>query len=135
MWYQVHKSRIFSSLDISDCKYVPINFLRFFSHIKCCFVNPCAYRLISLNNIKMCRNQGRRLSHDSSRYYNEKNVLALHLFRKTLTSIYFFLEERIANRVYINTPKQLILDFYDCINDNFYAKSVVVLLLFFLAQK
>ena len=31
---------------------------------------------------------------------------------------------------YINTPKQLILDFYDCINANFNVKIVIVLLLF-----
>ena len=30
---------------------------------------------------------------------------------------------------YINTPKQLILDFYDCKNDNFHLKIVIVLLL------
>ena len=32
---------------------------------------------------------------------------------------------------YINTPKQLILDFYDCKNDNFHLKIVIVLLLLF----
>ena len=56
----------------------------------------------------------------------------MNLFRKTLISIYFISEERIH---YINTPKQLILDFYNCINDNFNVKIVIVLLLFFLAQK
>ena len=32
---------------------------------------------------------------------------------------------------YINTPKQLILDFYDCKNDNYHLKIVIVLLLLF----
>ena len=95
--------------------------------------------LISLKNIKMSRNQGRRLTHDSSRYYNEQFLYSgtsshMNLFRKTLTSIYFISEERIACYIY-KTPKQLILDFYDCINDNFNVKIVIVLLLFFLAQK
>ena len=33
-------------------------------------------------------------------------------------------------RDYINTPKQLILDFYDCKNDNFQIIVIVLLLLF-----
>ena len=87
----------------------------------------------------MSRNQGHRLSHDSSRYYNEQFLYSgtsshMNLFRKTLTSIYLISEEKIANTL-INTPKQLILDFYDCINGNFNAKIVIVLLVFFLAQK
>ena len=36
---------------------------------------------------------------------------------------------------YIKTPNQLILNFYDCINDYFNVKIVIVLLLFFFAQK
>ena len=48
-----------------------------------------------------------------------------------------FRKKGFDNRLhYINTPKQLILDFYDCKNDNFHLKIVIVLLLlFFLAQK
>ena len=43
-----------------------------------------------------------------------------------------FQKEGVENRLhYINTPNQLILDFYDCKNDNFHVKSVIVLLLLF----
>ena len=58
--------------------------------------------------------------------------------RKTLTTIYFisFRKKGFENRLhYINTTKQLILDFYDCKNDNFHLKIVKVLLFNFLAQK
>ena len=36
---------------------------------------------------------------------------------------------------YINTPKQLILDFYDCKNDNFHMKIAIVFFLFWLNNK
>ena len=60
-------------------------------------------------------------------------------YRKTLTTIYFisFRNKGFENPLhYIKTPKQLILDFYDCKNDNFHLKSfvvvvVVVVFLFF----
>ena len=40
------------------------------------------------------------------------------------------LKKGFENRLhYINTPKQLILDFYDCKNDNFHVKIVIFLLL------
>ena len=40
-----------------------------------------------------------------------------------------FQKEGFDNRLhYINTPKQLILDFYDCKNDTFHVKIVIVLL-------
>ena len=51
-----------------------------------------------------------------------------------LTTIYFtsFRKKGFENRLhYINTPKQLILDFYDCKNDHFHLKIVIVLLLLF----
>ena len=54
--------------------------------------------------------------------------------RKTLTTIYFisFRKKGFENRLhYINTPKQLILEFYDSKNDNFHLKIVIVLLFFF----
>ena len=59
----------------------------------------------------------------------------MKLFRKTLTPSYFVSEEKRIAYNYINTPKQLIWDFYNCIQDNFNVKIVIVLLLFFLAQK
>ena len=42
-----------------------------------------------------------------------------------------FRKNGFENRLhYINTPKQLILDFYDCKNDHFHLKIVIVLLFF-----
>ena len=43
------------------------------------------------------------------------------------------LHQLFENRLhYINTPKPVILDFYDCKNDNFHLKIVIVLLLLLL---
>ena len=57
----------------------------------------------------------------------------INLFRKTLRSIYFISEERIT--LHWNTQAVNLKKFYDCTNDNFNVKIVIVLLLFFLAQK
>ena len=44
-----------------------------------------------------------------------------------------FRKKGFDNRLhYFNTPKQLILVFYDCKNDNFHVKIVIVLLLLLL---
>ena len=43
-----------------------------------------------------------------------------------------FRKKGFENRLhYINTHKQLILDFYDCKNDNFHLKIVIVFFCFF----